>query len=141
MLNLLKILMLITYCNLTLNGEFGLSIFLTMLIVLAETHLLIKLNAILALLSLVFITSTIIRKQIKNEITKYILAGLGLLSFMFWYCDQPQEHDNPFDFSKWFIWQVLVFLLLYFAVLLILLQKKKKNSIMTAKNGNTTKPL
>lgn len=45
----------------------------------------------------------------------YVLIGLLLTANLFVYCNQPQDHANPFDFSGGFLWTVFLFLCLYLA--------------------------
>lgn len=125
--NILIVASVICYGSITLNGEYGVSVFMDTLFRLTDVGFISKLFPSTVLFSLAYLITTVFRKNQNVGMVKYVLIGLLLTANLFVYSNQPQEHANPFDITGSFLWTFILFLCLYIAIGIEILKRNKQN--------------
>lgn len=122
---ILELASVICYCIITLNGEYGVSVFTDIFFRIIGDGFFNKILSLMVLFSLTYLIVSIFKKNHKQGMVKRFLIGLLLTMNLVIYCIQPQEHANPLDFKQSFIWLVFLFLGLYATVCIVIYKEKQ----------------
>ena len=122
-----KIVAILLYGSLTLNGEYGIPVWLDIIFRVTNLGILDISLALIAGAAMVIILLDIYNSKPRKI---WIVSWFALLLYLIPYSIQPQEHVSPFNLKETFIWQVL--LLVIFLIFITIRQSNIESKKTTA---------